>query len=88
MKRRLQSAASDRVTRFSEIMYTVKRCRLIGVQVGCSTSDLKEQGIQCSYSKGSYKRLDKVQEKKLTSYDDLAQNYFGTKTVYPVVARR
>ena len=75
MKGRFQSAASDRVTRFSKIMYTVKRRRLTGVQVGCSTSDLKKQGIsQCSYSKGSYKRTDKVKEKKLTSCDDLAQN--------------
>ena len=39
------------------------------MQAGCSTADLKDQGIQCSYAKGSYKGDDK--EKNFTSYDDL-----------------
>ena len=56
MKGRFQSAVSDRVNRFSDIMYTVKRSQVIWSAVGCSTSDLKKQGIsQCSNSKGSYK---------------------------------
>ena len=49
--------------------YTIKRRAVNGVQVGCSIADLKDQGIQCSYAKGSYKRDDK--EKNFTSYDDL-----------------
>ena len=56
-----------------EKMYTVKRQAISGVQVGCSTADLKDQGIQCSFAKGSYKRDDK--EKNFTSYDDLLLRY-------------
>ena len=55
-------------------MYTVKRQRVNGVQVGCSTADLKEQGIQCSYAKVSYKRNKK--EKNFTAYDDLLLNLY------------
>ncbi|XP_044185087.1 uncharacterized protein LOC114960844 [Acropora millepora] len=54
-------------------MYRVKRRAVSGVQAGCSTADLKDQGIQCSYAKGSYKRDDK--EKNFTSYDDLLLRY-------------
>ena len=49
-------------------MYTVKRQRVNGVQVGCSTADLKEQGIQCSYAEGSF-----------TGYDDLLVSYLWEK---------
>ena len=58
-------------------MYTVKRKRVNGVQVGWPTADLKEQGIQCSYAKGSYKRNEK--EKNFTAYDDLLLNYLWEK---------
>ena len=60
---------------------TVKRRRVNGVQVGCSTADLKEQGIQCSYAKGSCKRNEK--EKNFTAYDDLLLNYLWDKD-YPL----
>ena len=54
-------------------MYRVKRRAVSGVQAGCSTADLKDQGIQRSYAKNSYKRDDK--EKNFTSYDDLLLRY-------------
>lgn len=55
-------------------MYRVKRRVVSGVQVGCLIVDLKDQGIQCSYVKGSYKRDDK--EKNFISYDDFLLRYF------------
>ena len=60
-------------------MYTVKRHRVAEVQVGCSYADHKEQGTQCHHFKGSYHRADK--EENITSYDDLLQTTFGTKTL-------
>lgn len=55
-------------------MYTMKRQQVNGVQVGCSTPDLKEQGIQCSNAKVNYKRNEK--EKNFTAYDDLLLNLY------------
>ena len=54
-------------------MYSVKRRRVAGVQVGCSYAEHKEQSTQCRYFKGSYSRVEK--EEKITSYDDLLRNY-------------
>ena len=58
-------------------MYSVKRRRTTGVQVGCSSADRKEQGTQCRESEASYKRSDK--EGNFTSYDDLLKNYLWDK---------
>ena len=54
-------------------MYSVKRRRVAGVQVGCSYAEHKEQSTQCRYFKGSYSRVEK--EEKIISYDDLLRNY-------------
>lgn len=58
-------------------MYTVKKTRKIGVQVGCPSADLKEKGVQCSYSKSSYGKEDK--EKRHTTYEDLLHKYLWNK---------
>ena len=50
-------------------MYSVKRRRTTGVQVGCLSADRKEQGTQCREFEASYKRADK--EGNFTNYDDL-----------------
>ena len=58
-------------------MYSVKRRRTTGVQVGCSSADRKEQGTQCREFEASYKRSDK--EGNFTSYDDLMKNFLWDK---------
>jgi len=57
-------------------MYTVTRKRNIGVQVGSSTSCLKDQGTQCSYAKGSYGRKN---NSKILTYDELRDSYLWNR---------
>ena len=58
-------------------MYSLKRRRTTGVQVGCSSADRKEQGTQCREFEASYKRSDK--EGNFTSYEDLMKNFLWDK---------
>lgn len=58
-------------------VYTVTHKRKISIQVGCSTVDRKEQGIQCSNSKGSYGRIEK--EGRFLTYDNFKDMYLWNK---------
>lgn len=58
-------------------MYRVKGTRKIGIQVGYSSGDLKEKGVQCSYSKSSYRKEDR--ESRFTTFEDLLRNYLWDK---------
>jgi len=58
-------------------MYRVKGTRKIGIQVGCSSGDLKEKGVQCSYPKSSYRKEERGSH--FTTFEDLLRNYLWDK---------
>jgi len=58
-------------------IYTVKHRKTTGVQRGCFTADLKDQGTQCDNTKRSSGKDEK--KDNFTSHENLLRNYLWNR---------